>query len=327
MTGAPLFYLHIVISESEKIVKNLLCAFTLSLCILSIFAFINPTNTFFFQNHHNTQWAGMFFNSNHFGYVLTLATTLSGIGFILLEKRWEKITSLGLLALFCATSFMVDTLGSLIGIFVTFIIMPIFLSIKNKKFKWEYLIPIVTFLILSFALIPLGNGTYYSTYKSFCSQLVDLVKDFIIVLTDIANPAPSTDIAKQAGTNRWELWLDAFAQIKKSPIIGSGDVMLRPHNEYLQYAQVWGLPSTLIYVSAFIVILVKAIKHTKKLSNLTLCLIFPVIAYLISALFGNTMPHTTPFFALFLGLLIRSINEDITRKNSKNVENCKIRNN
>jgi len=124
----------------------------------------------------------------------------------------------------------------------------------------------------------------------------------------VITSAPASEEAAHAGTDRWSLWMEAFKEIKDSPLIGTGNVFLRPHNEYLQFAQVWGLPSLIIYLSAFVVIMVKAIKNRKTLSSLSLTLLFCVLAFLVSAVFGNTMPHTTPFFALFLGFLIRELN-------------------
>ena len=299
--------------KQKDITKNILFTFLCVVLALSFFAIIDPTGKLIFQIHSNTSWASMFFNSNHFGYVLVLATTLSGIGFVLTTVKWEKILSLVFLVVFCITSFFVDTFGSLIAIFAAFLLIPIVLTWFKKKFSWKYLIPLGVFVVLSFAMIPFGNWKYYSTYRSFFSQIGGLFKDTLTVAKDVSDSAPTSDAAKQAGTNRWGLWLMAFEQIAKSPIIGTGDVLLRPHNEYLQFAQVWGLPSAILYLSAFVVIFIKAIKHRAKLSNLTSALIFCIGAFLISAMFGNTMPHTTPFFALFLGFLIRWMNHDITR--------------
>ena len=198
--------------------------------------------------------------------------------------------------------------------FIGFILIPIVLFWFKKKFNYTYLVPLGIFIVLSFVMIPFARLDGYSTYRSFFSQVVGLIKDIFLVSADILSSDPTSELAKKAGTNRWGLWLMAFEEIKNSPIFGTGNVRLRPHNEYLQFAQVWGLPSMIIYISAFVVIFVKAIKHRKKLSNLSITLSFCVGTYLISALFGNTMPHTIPFFALFLGFIVRWLNHDITQE-------------
>lgn len=292
--------------KDENVAKSIVLAFLIMISLLSIFAIIDPRGTFFFQKYCNTTWASMFVNSNHFGYVLTLASLASSMWFLFAKHLWEKITSGAMFVLFCITAFFVDTFGSLLAIFIALILIPIVLSWFKKKFKFSYLLPLGVFVVLSFALIPLGNFRYYSIYTSFFKQIAGLFIDFGVVVE-----APTSEVAKYAGTNRWGLWMMAFDEIAESPIIGTGNVGLRPHNEYLQYAQVWGPISAIIYISAFVVIFVKAIKHRKKLSDFSLGLLFVVGVYLISAMFGNTMPHTFPFFCLFLGLLIRFLNRDI----------------
>lgn len=292
--------------KNENVAKHIVFTFLIIISLLSIFAIIDPRGTFFFQKYCNTSWASMFVNSNHFGYVLTLATLASAMWFLFATKNWQKTVSGIMFVLFCITDFFVDTFGSLLAIFVALILIPIVLSCFKKKFKFCYLLPLGVFVILSFVMTPFGNFRYYSTYTNFFKQVAGLFVDFGTIVDD-----PTSAVAQKAGTNRWGLWMRAFKEIAESPIIGTGNVGLRPHNEYLQYAQVWGPISAIIYISAFVVIFVKAIKHREKLSNFSLGLLFVVGGYLISAIFGNTMPHTTPFFALFLGLLIRFLNRDI----------------
>ena len=140
----------------------------------------------------------------------------------------------------------------------------------------------------------------------FWKQIVTLVYD----VSKVSNNPISYE-AEQAGTGRWGLWLKAFKEIGQSPIIGTGNVQLRPHNEYLQFGQVWGIPAMIIYISVFVIMAVKLIKYKNKISNLTLILFAVVYTYLISALFGNTMPHTYPLFMLMFGFLVCVLNQDI----------------
>ena len=159
-------------------------------------------------------------------------------------------------------------------------------------------------LMTTSIFVSLVAGRVGSTHTFLGKQIVGLIKEMFLV-----SSAPTSAEAMNAGTDRWGLWMKAMENIESSPIIGTGNTLLRPHNEYLQFAVVWGLPSLIIYLTAFVVILIKTIKRFKKLSNLTLILGFCVLGYLISAIFGNTMPHTVPFFALFLGFFIRQLNE------------------
>lgn len=289
--------------KDKKIVKNVLFSFIIVATIVSILALLDPGLNFTIHQTKSSNWVSVFINSNHYSYYLTLATTLSAMGVVLSKVRWKWILSVVFLSFFCIIMMFADTLGSNLAVWGVFILLPIFLSVVKQKFDWKYLLPLGIFTAISFLVLPFSK-TFNSTYTSFYSQVINLVKEFFVVTS-----APTSAEAASAGTDRWSLWLKAFKQIKENPIIGNGNVLFRPHNEYLQFMQVWGIPSAIIYVSAFIVIFVKAIKRRKILSDLSLVLLFCVLAYLISALFGNTMPHTTPFFALFVGFLIRELNK------------------
>ena len=61
----------------------------------------------------------------------------------------------------------------------------------------------------------------------------------------------------------------------------------------------------------------KVLKNLRSLSDITLVLAITTLSYLISALFGNTMPHTIIYFLVILGLTIRSLNIDIKAKKQK----------
>lgn len=288
--------------KNKEIVKNILFTFIVVAFFLSSLALLDPNFEFVFHSTRTSAWPSVFVNSNHFSYYLTLATTLCAGGVVLTKVRWKWILSVCLLTFFSIIMMLADTLGSNLAVWGVFILIPIILPILKKKFDWKYLLPIGIFSATSFITL-LFVKNLNSTYTSFYAQLVNLFKEFTVV-----SSAPASAEAASAGTNRWALWLEAFAEIKESPIIGTGNVLLRPHNEYLQFAQVWGLPSLIIYLSAFIIILVKVIKRRNNLSDLSVSLLLTVLAFLVSAMFGNTMPHTTPFFAMFIGFLIREIN-------------------
>ena len=292
--------------KDNRIMKNVLVCFIVTAFSLSFLALIDPFSKFIIHSIGNSSWPSVFLNSNHFSYYLTLATALSAMGIILSRVRWKWILSIVLFAFFSVMMLIVDTFGSNLAVFGIFVLIPIILSLFKQKFDWKYLLPLLIFSVCSFAIMPFVKQIN-SNCTNFFSQFVNLIKEFFVVAS-----APTSTEAAQAGTNRWELWMYAFNEIKDSPLIGTGNVFLRPHNEYLQFAQVWGIPSLIIYLSAFVVILVKAIKRRKTLSDLSLTLLFCVLAFLSGAIFGNTMPHTTPFFALFLGFTIRELNRKKT---------------
>ena len=292
--------------KNKAVMERILYIFLISATTISILALLDPNGNWIIQSTHNTPWASLFINSNHYGYFLTLATTLSAGILVFAKEKWKQITFAVLTLFFCLISMFVDTFGSLIATFIIFLALPFILWLTKKRFMAKSLLPIGLFVLSSFVAILFAN-TLNSTYKSFFTQIINLVKEIFTIFE-----APSSDEAMSAGTNRWSLWLNAIKSILANPLIGNGDVLMRPHNEYLQYAVVWGIPSVIIYLSAFVVIAIKFIKHHKKLSNLSIILSLCVLCYLISAIFGNTMPHVVPFFALFLVFLIIKLNDDIT---------------
>ena len=289
--------------KERQITTNIITIFVAVAVVLSLLAIIDPNSSFIIHQTRSSRWPSVFINSNHYSYYLTLATATCAMGVVLCQKSKLKwILSIVLLTFFCIIMMLADTLGSNLAVWGVFILIPIIMPIIKRKFDWKYLLPLGIFTATSFIVL-LFSANLNSTYTSFYSQVINLIKEFFVV-----SSAPLSAEASHAGTDRWSLWLKAFKIIKESPIIGNGNVLLRPHNEYLQFAQVWGIPSLIIYVGAFIIILVKAIKRRKVLSDLSIALLFVVLSYLVSALFGNTMPHTTPFFAMFVGFLIRELN-------------------
>ena len=209
-----------------------------------------------------------------------------------------------------------DTLGCLLAVLAVLILIPIIYSIRAKNFQWIYTIPLGIFAVLTFVLTPLAEYAGPSTYKGLFGQIIGLIQDFFNVASD-----PLSEEASHAGTDRWSLWLKAFEGIKEHPWIGTGEVIFKPHNEYLQHAYNFGILCLAFYLSALVIILVKVLKNLRSLSDITLILAITTLAYLISALFGNTMPHTIIYFLVILGLTIRSLNIDIQNKRQEKLQN------
>lgn len=305
-------FLSAVNLKSEKTRRNLLFVFISVTTLICILTLIFPHGELLISAENNTFWANAFVNSNHLGYVLCLATSTLAITFSLAKNYiWRIITGI-LLALHLFVSMFNDTLGSLLALTFTLIIIPIVICIKEKRFNIFSFIPLVMLIAVSFICIPLARPMD-STYKSLFGQIYGVFKDFFQV-----SSAPLAEETKKAGTNRWELWLDAFKAIKENPLVGDGDVITKPHNEYLQFSAHSGIISALAYITCFVIIAVKAIKYFKHLTNITFIGLIATMCYTLSAFFGNTMPHTYPFFMVILGITISSLNSDISSYKSLN---------
>lgn len=326
--GLPLFIYYgmclaaAFLIKDRKTAKNLLFIVVSTSVLLCICSLIDPQKYYLGNNTYSTTWAGLFLNSNHYGYYLAMCIMLSSSIFSIAKEKWLEILTLFATLLLAIVMMFNDTFGSLLTTFGCLILMPILISLFKNKFRWKYLVPLAIFIIVSIVTTPIAKH-YYSTYYSFFGQIYNLIKELFVIAE-----APVSEAAKQAGTSRWDLWLHAFSEISSSPLIGNGDIMYRPHNEYLQYAMVWGIPSVLIYLTALAFIFIKALKNLKHLSNITIVLLFGVLGYITSAFFGNTMPHVMPLFMLILGMLIRNLGDDIKNRNtSPNITNFTANNN
>ena len=78
----------------------------------------------------------------------------------------------------------------------------------------------------------------------------------------------------------------------------------RPHNLIIQLATTSGLPGLLLYISGIGLILFRGLKRLKEDDNTYIAVYFTVIAYLISAMFGNSMYYTSPYFFILLGFIM-----------------------
>ena len=78
----------------------------------------------------------------------------------------------------------------------------------------------------------------------------------------------------------------------------------RPHNLIIQLATTSGLPGCILYMIAIGLILVRTFKRLNDSNCIYTIVFFAVIAYLISAMFGNSMYYTSPYFFILLGFIM-----------------------
>ena len=76
----------------------------------------------------------------------------------------------------------------------------------------------------------------------------------------------------------------------------------RPHNLIIQLATTSGLPGCILYIIAIGLILARAFKRLNNSNRIYTIVFFAIIAYLISAMFGNSMYYTSPYYFIFLGI-------------------------
>ena len=277
-------------------------------------------NFFHIQNNiiftATEKYESIFCHFNHYGYYLCMAI-LCCAGLIFTdENRKSMLCHSALMSINIWSLVLNDTFGSYLAATVAIIIMPVIYLVQiklnhRKMIKKEIgrlLLPILIFLIVSICSTKASD--------SISSQFGKFGTDVQSVLTTVTEKeAAQQSMADQAGTGRWRLWRTAAGFIAERPVFGygadgiidryadAGFIQDRPANEYIEYAAFFGIPGLVFYLAACISILVVCMKKLKILKPVTLAVFGCVLAYAISACFGNTMYYTTVYFYMFLGLV------------------------
>ena len=123
-------------------------------------------------------------------------------------------------------------------------------------------------------------------------------------------------LAESGGSGRIKLWKYGIYFFLQRPILGYGPENIekkylevginqdRPHNLIIQLATTSGIVGILTYIISLGIILLRAIKKVNIKEEINLVALASVIAYLFSAMFGNSMYYTSPYFFIFLGFLM-----------------------
>ncbi len=307
------FFASAFLISSDKIKKYLLNLF-ITIAVLNIVIInmtINNIQLLNFFNYKGMQ-NGIFDNSNHYGYYLVLATMVSGILFITEKNKILKtLYAIAYLAL-VYNLILNNTFGCYIAVSATIIIFVIY-CIYNKKYRVFSIISILIFIIMSCTIQADGKNIVLKNSNELLNDTNSLIN----------NKTQDTNWEK-AGSGRAKLWKYGIIIFLEKPILGYGAENLeaeyarynieqdRPHNLIIQLATTSGLPGLILYLSGIILILIRGVKKLKESNNIYLAAYFAVIAYLISAMFGNSMYYTSPYFFILLGFIF---NKDKTREN------------
>jgi len=287
---------------------TLLCAVTVLQRFNAVAIFFNIQNSVLFTSIG--KYESVFCYFNHYGYYLCMAI-LCCAGLIFTDKKKKSLLFHSLLMVANVWSLVLnDTFGSYLATAIAMFVISTLFIIKaklnhesmNKQIAFRIALPLVIFVVISISS-SLSQNPIFSQFK-------ELTTDVGKVITD----DPTAD---SAGTQRWYLWKTASGFIAERPVLGYGAEGLidkyaalgfvndRPANEYIQYAAFFGIPGMIFYLLALLSILIICVKKLKTLKPITLAIGGCVLAYAISACFGNTMYYTTVYFYMFLGLVSR----------------------
>lgn len=278
--------------------KMLLEAFTYTALLLSCLMladspYINNLLTLFPNS-------SVFCNINHFGYYLCLAIMCS-VTLIMLEQRNILLLLLrySSLAVLTAALIVNSSFGPYMAVVMGFVLLLTMVFLYYPCHKIRLIIAFSLFILVT-ATINLNNEFLSKEIFKLSGGISDIVAD--------------NETAGEAGSGRWELWVNGVRFITEKPLFGYGPDNLgvryeragidqdRPHNEIIQFAASLGIPAALLYISALLVYFMRLYNNRKKLRAVEIGLLSAVFAYLMSSMLGNTMYYTTPYFFMVLGL-------------------------
>ena len=324
------FFACAFLIESDKLKRCLLNSFII-VAILNILL-LNMTNhnieMLKIFNFKNIQ-LGVFSNINHYGYYLLLATITACLSFILEKNRIIQIFY-GLAYLILIYSLIINnTFGCYIAFAITLVLFFAY-CISQKKNRIITTVSILIFIINSCFVQYNGINVVTNNMKNLfsdVSSMFEVAKDRINnkkekdEQNDISKNENNTEIKNEtekklekAGSGRAKIWKYGLKMFLDKPILGYGADNLeseyrkynirqdRPHNLIIQLATTSGLPGCILYIIAIGLILARAFKRLNNSNRIYTIVFFAIIAYLISAMFGNSMYYTSPYYFIFLGI-------------------------
>ena len=258
----------------------------------------------------------VFYNINHHGYYLLIATTIANYLFITEDKKILKILYVLVYAILLYYLILNNTFGCYLALFATLIIFFIAAIIKKEK-RILAVSSIAIFILISI----LSNFNISS--ENITTNNVKQLSEDINAITSSKNDEENNYL--QAGSGRLQIWIYGLKFFVEKPILGYGPENLRakyeaygidqdrPHNIVIQQLTTSGLPGCILYFTALGIILFRGLKNLEKKNGILVISLFTCIAYIISAMLGNSMYYTSPYFFIVLGLLMGEIVKDNER--------------
>lgn len=271
----------------------------------------------------------VFSQFNHYGYYLLLAMMTSNFLYITQKNKIKKIFFILSYAVFCYYLILNNTFGCHLACFVTLVLFMIYSIIKKKKIAMA-IVSIIIFVTTAI-ITPKNMQNTKKNINNLFRDIKNIVAAECVKWKDIEGKEEIIEKAEKSGTDRMALWKNGIKFFMERPILGYGPENLgekyeevkikgqsgqdRPHNLLIQVATTSGIIGLVSYTSAIGIILIRAIKNMKVDNSMHIISFFVVIAYLISAMFGNSMYYTSPYFFIFLGMLMyENINVNIEEK-------------
>lgn len=251
-----------------------------------------------------------FYNSNHYGYFLTIAVLMSAVQFV--DGQAQRTRSAGMISFLLNTAALLlnNTFGCILSSAVVLVLITGMIFRRQPDRKWRATAVLILFFAIPAAASVMTDG------------LVENVTTFV---EDLGNIFAGSPDAASAGTNRWGLWITAFQYIRAHPILGFGCEgtaarmmseagVANPHSEVLTYALDYGIPGAVLYTLGVIAVFIRYIRFGLDRQPEAMMAFAAALGYFISSMFGVAMFYTTPFFFILLGYCAGGMKPDPVEK-------------
>ena len=292
--------------------------------------------------------SGIFHNSNHYGYYLSICVVVAAVMAIKEKKSWLSALYFASYVVMLEMAIINNTLGAYFGIGASIIFMIVYALIPKgekadyrKELSWTGLI-LVAFIIMSAVTVNTsGKNIVYANFAGLVKDFNTLIGKESNVSSSEENGTTSSESGENStkseesakddiGSGRGVLWKDAAIMALQKPFFGYGLENLlyeyneqfgvsegRSHNLILQLAATTGIVGMLLYVVGIAAIWIRKLKHLKEW-NIYECLgMFVTVSYIISSLVGNSGFYTSGYFYIFLGFIAMSLPNEKKELQSK----------
>ena len=254
-------------------------------------------------------YSGVFFQHNHFGYLLCIGTVGSA-GLYLFDRSGpviKKSVYIICMAVQLWGLLLNGTFGSYLAVPVGILALCVLYVRHTGSFHVRLLIPVLVVALITavdlMGMIP-ADEPLAVRFGLLSKETVDIVS--------------ASEEAVHVGNGRGTLWMQTVERIRQRPLFGfgpegfygenaiishDGHTQDSPHNEFLQMAGYTGLPSLLFYLAALVTLAAHLWKRLKRLDPMIAAGSAVVITYLASSFFGNPISNTVIYFWMFLGLI------------------------
>ena len=331
LTLGYFFIFLILIKIDKKYYKALLYTFILTITVCSIMGMCDLNNSYMPGFVDITYPMSMqFWNPNYSAYITIMAILMTM--YVLMHYKsvaeqiifWLSYVILNV-ALFINGCFSAET-----AMFIGQLFLLIYLWIKNKKCPYIVLICLLVSIAASFVWIQ-GYSTSNANYMFESLAFLDgklgttFSKDISIFFDKIFGTGFIEGVPGSDGWDRGDLKLAAWEAITESPkavLFGHGITYnnnILVHNVFLQIWLEYGLINLALYVSIWVVLLIRFIKT--KFSNYNLYLItLLAVVVLVCHYFGCLDSYSFTYFSFFLAVFIREVHEKYSNKKTTEIK-------